>query len=94
MSAYIGEQTLFVLPGATVYINQIDYDTVTATYRFKTYTAASNGLWTLKSNVAILTPGFPACNIMDSFNDGVTVGWLMFLVLAVGFAIKFIKRAL
>lgn len=94
MSAYIGEQTLFVQPGATTYINQIEYDTATATYRFKSYTAATNGLWTLKANIGMPTPGFPVCNVMDQFNDGVTVGWLMFAILAAAFAIKTIKRGL
>lgn len=93
-SAYLVNHTIWVTPGSTPYVNQIEYDMATSTYRFKSYTVATNGLWTLKSNTAMPVPGFPTCNVMEQFNDGVTVGWLIFAVLVAGFAVKFIRRGI
>jgi len=66
-SAYFSVQPLTQSGTTTWYISQFVYDTATASYRHKTFQVATNGLWTAKTNVAVVPPQFPLCD--PTLND-------------------------
>jgi hypothetical protein len=90
MHSYMSVAPLSSLPGATPYVTQYVYET--GTWRQKQYSVATNGLWTLKSNVAVATPSFPLCDPAESFNDGVLIGWGIAIAMIAATAVNFLKR--
>lgn len=68
-SAYYGNNAVDFDAGATTYVNTIGFDTVTKTFRHKSYTVAANGLWTARTNVAVVPPNFPTCTPVNGAFD-------------------------
>lgn len=93
MSAYMSAKTFDALPGTTTYLNQFVWDDATATWRHKTYTVGTNGLWTLKTNVGVPTVNFPDCDPVEKFTDGMTIGWGIATVMVAAYCYNLVRKS-
>lgn len=88
-SAY-GPHALHITPGSTTYISSIYYDTALGVFRHKTYQVATNGLWTLKTEVSVVPPQFPACDPLPASSELSSAFAAGFILPMAGFVLAYV----
>lgn len=90
LDAYYLQAAPAQTPGSTSYVNQfVKSGTV---WQIKQYSVSSTGVWTTRSTTNAPVVTFPACDPVEKFNDGVTIGWGIASAMILAYGITFIAR--
>lgn len=77
-------------PGTTTYLNRFEF--VSGVWRMRVYTVSSTGTITLRGDNVYALPGFPACDPVAPFTDGMTIGWGVAAAMVAVAAIKLMRK--
>lgn len=92
LDAYYGSSAPAVAPGGTSYLSE--FVKVSGAWMMRRYQIDSLGQLSMFTDAAAPVVVFPECDPMQSFNDGMTVGWGLVGAMVVAAGIVAIKRAL
>jgi len=88
--AFFSASEPIVTSGATAYLSW--FEPSATGWLLKRQAIAENGVSTALPDTYATVPAFPACDEYQSFNDGLSVGWLVAAMLLVVWGMNHIKR--
>lgn len=90
--AFFTSQGVGYTAGSTSYLGWFEKNG--ATWQIKRQSIASGGVITNLTTSNATVPTFPACNVIDNFNDGLLLGWGVAAAMLAAYGIKFLARGL